>query len=43
MRTNLFKKVGAVLLTAALTVGSLWCTSKESKAADSKYVTSTLR
>lgn len=36
---TLLKKVGAVLLTAAVTVGSLWCTPKESKAADSKYET----
>ena len=37
MRTNLLKKAGAVLLTAAVAVGSVWSTPKQSKAADTKY------
>lgn len=38
MRTNLLKKTGAVLLTAAVAVGSVWSAPKQSKAADTKYV-----
>ena len=40
MRTNLLKKTGAVLLTAAVAVGSVWSATKQSKAADTKYVKS---
>lgn len=38
MRTNLLKKTGAVLLTAAVAVGSVWSTPKQSEAAETSYV-----
>lgn len=38
MRTNLLKRAGAVLLTAVVTVGSVWSAPNESKAAANDYV-----